>query len=132
MALERKRLLASKLLRLTGSADLPSSRDAPDSLAQAMKRLNEMQFEAMTDLYVKYFSEEQLNYQLDYYQSEIGQSILETGRAIYAELPPMLASLTEQLNLENSNLQEHEKGDFIVQSSSSIPEANEPPDESDA
>ena len=130
--MDKKRLLASELLRMTGSANLPNSRDAPDTFVQAMKRLNEMRFEAMTDLYAKHFSEEQLQYQLDFVKSDIGQSILETQQTISIELGSMLATLTDRLNLENSNIQNPEKGDVVVQLSSLISGENEPPEESDA
>ncbi|MEZ5490271.1 MAG: DUF2059 domain-containing protein [Gammaproteobacteria bacterium] len=87
MDTDRKRELAEKVVDLTVMSRVRSFANlngVPD--ADMTEKLRSRMRQEQTELYIKHFEPEQLLALLDFYNTEIGQSILESQKKVSDEL----------------------------------------------
>ena len=72
--------------------------DTPDAIKEMRGRVHEKVREAAAELYVEHFSDEQLNAMLDFYGSELGQSIIETQSLIRDRISERMQDIVGDLN----------------------------------
>ena len=105
MEQKTKRQLAREYLRIVRAAELPDFGAQYPSNAEETSNTKKRYFDVLTDLYVEHFTEEQLLSQLDYYRSEIGQSIVRVHSKLKTQYPQLLAQISEQLDRQSRNVQ---------------------------
>lgn len=125
MSQDQKRDMACELLRITGAADPPDFGSQSNAHADMIENYTKLQLDALTDLYVEHFTREQLQSQLDYYRSEIGQSILRVQSDINKQYPQMLTKISEQLNEHSRKLQDNVAGEFRLETTNAAKSGND-------
>lgn len=87
MDIERRRELAQKVVELTVMnrvRSFASLNGAPD--ADMAEKLRSRMRQEQTELYIKHFEPEQLQALLDFYNTEIGRSILDSQKKVSDEV----------------------------------------------
>jgi len=74
----------------------------------------------LVDLYVKHFTEEQLECQLAYFTSEMGKSILKAQQLIYTDYPTIMEEIGKKLNAKYQERHSDTIGSFSLMSSSDL------------
>lgn len=116
MSQDQKLDMARDLLRTIGAVERPDLGSQSDVHAEMFEDFTKRHLDALVELYVEHFTEEQLQSQLDYYRSEIGQSILAAQSDIKKQYPQMLTKISEQLNEPTRAVQSNVAGDFRLES----------------
>ena len=108
---ERKRDIAEKLLELTHQTEQLEYDGASGVMTPVLAQLREKQRTLMLELYVEYYSEEQLRSELAFYTSEIGESIVKARSEIAKRLREKLPELVKGIGHSESS------GDIEIRSS---------------
>lgn len=103
MSNDEKRTVAERLVELRGDLSEPSELDRLPIDAIGFRR---KKFEMFVDLYVQNFSLEALESLLEFYQSSVGQTVLDGEKKVRQQLPSRIAALVHQLNAGQSALSE--------------------------
>jgi hypothetical protein len=86
MASERNKELASELLTAKGFTRSFADADVPEKFAEAHRAFRTRYFELLVELYAELYDENQLAAELNFYESDIGKSIIRAQEEIQAEL----------------------------------------------
>jgi len=100
---ERKRDIAEKLLELTHQTEQLEYDGASGVMTPVLAQLREKQRTLMLELYVEYYSEEQLRSELAFYTSEIGESIVKARSEIAKRLREKLPELVKGIRHSESS-----------------------------
>lgn len=131
MDTENKRKLALELLKLTQPVTQPDYGDVPESVRTQLSLAQEKHASVFLDLYVKLYSEEQLQAQFDFYSSEMGKSILKTQSEVNREFVRILPELNQEQNHPEPDPEELNELLKNVKTRRVIQVEKKPPDESD-
>ena len=97
--------VAQKLVAARERFDFPAGRSGDDrfrsgSMKRFVERVREAQSELMAELYVTHYTNRQLDALLEFFESDIGQSIIAADRSINREYYETLPSRIERLQSE--------------------------------
>ena len=96
MDTEKKRLLAAELLGLTRDGIQLEGYSVDESMRDHRQRFQKAQRIALLDLYVKHYSEDQLQAQIDFHTSDMGKSILKARTEFAKEFRELLPSIVKE------------------------------------
>ena len=143
---ERKRDIAKRLLELTHETEQLEYGSASGVMTPLLVQLREKQHALMLELYVEYYSEEQLRAELAFYTSEVGESIVkvrsEIARRLREKLPELVKGIRHSessgsgdggLEIRRSKLNSEQARELlkILKSRGIIETKKSPPDEDD-
>ena len=97
MDTEKKRLMAVELLEFTRDGIQLESDAISEPMRDHRQRFEDAQRTVLLDLYVKHYSEDQLQAQIDFHTSDMGKSILKSRAEFAKEFRELLPSVVKRL-----------------------------------
>ena len=96
MDTEKKRLMAVELLEITRDGIQLESDAISEPMRDHRQRFEDAQRTVLLDLYVKHYSEDQLQAQIDFHTSDMGKSILKARTEFAKEFRELLPSIVKE------------------------------------